>query len=311
MSTALHLVAVERGAPVVLAGTRAPRWRLLLSAASSANAALAVQTVVKAHSVELIELQRYSDPATGWHYSRCELDDAGATVTAVDLRRTMAQLVVRSPLHVHIAAAHERKRVVVLVSKADHCLRDLFLRQRDGDLEVDIACVVSNHEDLGPLALSHGVPFHHVPMPASDSCGAARAAAFERMFELFDRHRGEVMVLARFMQILPPAFCARAAGRILNVHHSLLPAFGGARPYHQAWQHGVKWIGATCHYVTAELDQGPIIEQDARRVDHAHSVDDLILAGRELECRVLGSGLRAHVEDRVIVCGQRTVIFSR
>lgn len=311
MSTALHLVADRSAAPLISAGSRASHWRLLVSADSAAHAALAAQAVVQAHGVELVQLQRYADPATGWHYSRCELADAGTTVSAEDLRRTLASLAVRAPLHVRVAAAHERKRVVVLVSKADHCLRDMFIRQRDGDLQVDIACVISNHEDLGPLALARGVPFHHVPLPASDPSGTARAAAFERVFELFDRHRGEVMVLARFMQVLPPACCARAAGRVLNVHHSLLPAFSGARPYHQAWQQGVKWIGATCHYVTAELDQGPIIEQDARRVDHTHSVDDLILAGRELECRVLGSGLRAHVEDRVIVCGQRTVIFNR
>ena len=311
MSTALQLVADRHAAPVTPTPLRAPRWRLLLSAASGAHGALAVQTVVQAHGVELVALQRYIDPATGLHHSRCELDDAGAAVSAADLRRTLAPLAARAPLHVQVAAAHERKRVVVLVSKADHCLRDLFIRQRDNELEIDIACVISNHEDLGTLARAHGAPFHHVPIPASDPSGTARAAAFERGFDLFDHHRGEVMVLARFMQILPPAFCARAAGRILNVHHSLLPAFSGARPYHQAWQQGVKWIGATCHYVTAELDQGPIIEQDARRVDHAYSVDDLILAGRELECRVLESGLRAHVEDRVIVCDQRTVIFNR
>jgi formyltetrahydrofolate deformylase len=311
VNTALHLVADRHAAPVTAAASRAPRWRMLLSAASGSHAALAVQTVAQAHGVELVALQRYVDPATGRHYSRCELDDAAATVSAADLRRTLAPLAARVPLHVRIAAAHERKRVVVLVSKADHCLRDLFVRRRDGELEIDIACVISNHEDLATLAHANGAPFHHVPMPAGDPSGTARAAAFERMFELFDHHRGEVMVLARFMQILPPAFCAHAAGRILNVHHSLLPAFSGARPYHQAWQQGVKWIGATCHYVTAELDQGPIIEQDARRVDHAHSVEDLVLAGRELECRVLGSGLRAHVEDRVIVSGQRTVIFNR
>ena len=310
MSTALHLVADRPAAPSPSAGARAPRWRLLMSAASAAHTALAVQTVVQSHGVGLVQLQCYIDPATGWNYSRCELDDAGAGATAEDLRRTLAPLAAREPLRVHVAAAHERKRVVVMVSKAEHCLRDLFLQERDGDLQVDIACVISNHVDLGPLALGHGVPVHHVPMPF-DLSATARAAAFERVFELFDRHRGEVMVLARFMQVLPPAFCARAAGRILNVHHSLLPAFSGARPYHQAWQLGVKWIGATCHYVTAELDRGPIIEQDARRVDHAHSVDDLILNGRELECRVLGSGLRAHVEDRVVVCGQRTVIFNR
>ena len=312
MSAALHLVAERHAEPLATTETAQPsRWRLLLSAASRAHAALAVQTVVQAHGVELAGLQRYTDPATGWHHCRSEIDDPTLQLSAEDLHRTLAPLTLQAPLRVQIGAAHERKRVVVLVSKADHCLRELLQRQHDGELAVDIACVISNHEDLGPLTLAHGVPFHHLPMPGTGAPGDTRGAAFERIFDLFEQHRGDVMVLARFMQILPPAFCGRAAGRILNVHHSLLPAFSGARAYHQAWQQGVKWIGATCHYVTAELDQGPIIEQDARRIDHAHSVDDLVRAGRELERRVLGDGLRAHVEDRVVVCGQRTVVFER
>lgn len=311
MSAALHLVADRHAEALAAAGTRPPRWHLLLSAASGAHAALAVQTVVQAHGVELAGLQRYADPVSGWHHCRSEIDDTGSCLTAEDLRRTLAPLAVQAPLRVQVGAGHERKRVVLLVSKADHCLREVLQRQHDGELAVDIACVISNHDGLAPLALAHGVPFHHVPMPGSGASGEARGDAFDRIFELFQQHRGDVMVLARFMQILPPAFCAHAAGRILNVHHSLLPAFSGARAYHQAWQQGVKWIGATCHYVTAELDQGPIIEQDARRIDHAHSVDDLVRAGRDLERRVLVAGLRAHVEDRVVVCGQRTVVFQR
>ncbi len=311
MSAALHLVAERHAEPVASETEGPPRWYLLLSAASRAHAALSVQTVVQAHGVEIAGLQCYTDPASGWHHCRSEIDDPRSRLSAEDLHRTLAPLAVQAPLRVQVGASHERKRVVVLVSKADHCLRELLQRRHDGELAIDIACVISNHEDLGPLALAHGVPFHHVPMAGSDAGGNGRTSAFERVFELFEQYRGDVMVLARFMQILPPAFCARAAGRILNVHHSLLPAFSGARAYHQAWQQGVKWIGATCHYVTAELDQGPIIDQDARRIDHAQSVDDLVRAGRDLERRVLVAGLRAHVEDRVVVCGQRTVIFDR
>ncbi len=311
MSAVLQLVSDRHTAPVVAAASRPPRWHLLLSAASRAHVALAVQTVVQAHDLELAGLQCYTDPASGWHHCRSAVDDPRSCLSADDLRRTLAPLSALAPLRAQVTGADERKRIVVLVSKADHCLRELLQGQHDGELAVDIACVISNHDDLGPLVSAHGVPFHHVPMAGSAACGDARCAAFDRILELFEHHRGDVMVLARFMQILPPALCARAAGRILNVHHSLLPAFGGARAYHQAWQQGVKWIGATCHYVTPELDQGPIIEQDARRIDHAHSVDDLVRAGRDLERRVLATGLRAHVEDRVVVCGQRTVVFER
>lgn len=310
MSAALHLVAERDAEPVATETEDPPRWHLLLSAASRAHAALSVQTVVQAHGVEIAGLQCYTDPVSGWHHCRSEIDDPRSRLSAVDLHRTLAPLAVQAPLRVQVGTSHERKRVVVLVSKADHCLRELLQRQHDGELAVDIACVISNHEDLGPLTMAHGVPFHLVPMPGSGTAGDARGPAFERVFDLFEQHRSDVMVLARFMQILPPDFCSRAAGRILNVHHSLLPAFSGARAYHQAWQQGVKWIGATCHYVTAELDQGPIIEQDARRIDHAHSVEDLVRAGRKLECCVLGDGLRAHVEGRVVVCGQRTIVFE-
>lgn len=245
MSASLQLVADRPSAPAVAFAARPPRWHLLLSAASCAHAALAMQTVMRAYEVALAGLQGYTDPASGWHHCRGVIDDALACLSIADLRRRLAPLAAQAPLRVHIGAAHNLRRVVV------------------------------------------------------------------RVFDLFEHYRGDVMVLARFMQVLPPVFCARAAGRILNVHHSLLPAFSGARAYHQAWQQGVKWIGATCHYVTAELDRGPIIDQDARRIYHAQSVDDLVRAGRDLERRVLVAGLRAHVEDRVVVCGQRTVIFDR
>ena len=309
MSTATPLAMDRPAAPVRSAQTRAPRWRLRVSADSAARIELVVQNLVRLHGIEPARCQRYVDPATGWHHSRHELDAARATVTTLELRRSLVPIAARARAQAHVAAAHEPQRIAVLVSKADHCLRELFAQQSEGLVPVEIACVISNHEDLGPLALAHGVPFHHVPMPPAPD-HSARTAAFDRVFELFGGHQAEVMVLARFMQILPAAFCTRAAGRILNVHHSLLPAFTGARPYHQAWRQGVKWIGATCHYVTAELDQGPIIAQEARRVDHTHSIDDLIRAGRNLECRVLEAGLRAHVEGRVIVCGQRTVVFD-
>lgn len=195
-----------------------------------------------------------------------------------------------------------KKRLVVLVSKQDHCLDDLLLRWRSGELQVDIPCVISNHADLKSFVEWHGIPFIHVDMQDKD-------AAFERIAALFEQHRGDCMVLARFMQVLPPSLCQRWPGRIINIHHSFLPSFAGAKPYHQAYRRGVKLIGATCHYVTDELDAGPIIEQDTVRIDHGDTPDDLVRYGRDIEKTVLARGLRYHVEDRVLVCGNKTIVF--
>jgi formyltetrahydrofolate deformylase len=170
-------------------------------------------------------------------------------------------------------------------------------------LLVDIPCVISNHEDLRSFVEWHGIPFIHVDM-------TDKLAAFQRIAALFDEYRGDTMVLARFMQILPPFLCQRYSGRIINIHHSFLPSFVGAKPYHQAYQRGVKLIGATCHYVTDELDAGPIIEQDTVRIDHGDTVDDLVRYGRDIEKTVLSRGLRYHVEDRVLVCGNKTIVFK-
>jgi formyltetrahydrofolate deformylase len=196
-----------------------------------------------------------------------------------------------------------RKRVVLLVSKQDHCLNDLLHRWRSGELQVDIPCVISNHDDLRSFVEWHGIHFIHVDMQSN------KAAAFEQIAALFEQHRGDCMVLARFMQIMPPALCQRFSGRIINIHHSFLPSFIGAKPYHQAYQRGVKLIGATCHYVSDELDAGPIIEQDTMRIDHGDSVEDLVRYGRDIEKAVLARGLRYHVEDRVLVCGNKTIVF--
>jgi formyltetrahydrofolate deformylase len=196
-----------------------------------------------------------------------------------------------------------KKRLVMLVSKQDHCLDDLLYRWRSGELQVDIPCVISNHNNLRSFVEWHGIPFIHVDMQSD------KAAAFETIAALFEEYRGDTMILARFMQIMPPALCRKYAGRIINIHHSFLPSFVGAKPYHQAYQRGVKLIGATCHYVTDELDAGPIIEQDTVRIDHGDTVDDLVRYGRDIEKTVLSRGLRYHVEDRVLVCGNKTIVF--
>ena len=201
------------------------------------------------------------------------------------------------------------KRAVLLVSKELHCLHDLLGRVVAGELPVQIAAVIGNHDTLGDVVRAHGVPFHHVPFPPVGAGRDAREAAFAELAELVDKHEPDAVVLARFMQILPAHLCERWAGRAINIHHSFLPSFVGARPYHQAYARGVKLIGATCHYVTADLDAGPIIEQDVIRVDHGDTVADLVRRGRDVERLVLARGLRWHLEDRVLVHGNKTVVF--
>jgi formyltetrahydrofolate deformylase len=203
-----------------------------------------------------------------------------------------------------ISDSAQRKRVVILVSKQEHCLYDLLARWQSKELDVEIPCVISNHETLRGFVEWHGIPFHYVPVTPEN-----KPAAYAKVGQLFHEARGDVMVLARYMQILSPQLCADLPGRIINIHHSFLPSFVGAKPYHQAWERGVKLIGATCHYVTADLDQGPIIEQDVIRIDHSDSVEDMVRYGKDIEKTVLARGLRNHIEGRVLVHGNKTIVF--
>jgi formyltetrahydrofolate deformylase len=191
------------------------------------------------------------------------------------------------------------------VSKGGHCLNDLIFRWRAGGLGGEIALVVSNHEDLRPMAEAAGLPFLHVPVSP-----ATKEAAEQRLLELVEEHDIDLVVLARYMQILSDDLCRALAGRAINIHHSFLPGFKGARPYHQAYERGVKVIGATAHYATADLDEGPIIDQDVTRVSHRDSVPDLVRKGRDLEKVVLARAVRAHLEHKVLVYGTKTVVFD-
>jgi formyltetrahydrofolate deformylase len=193
-----------------------------------------------------------------------------------------------------------------MVSTSDHCLADLLYRRENGDLPVDIVAVVSNHSDLGPLAARYGVPFYDVPIGAT-----SKSEAEARLRELVKDFAVDFVVLARYMQVLSPELCEEMRGRIVNIHHSFLPGFKGARPYHQAYERGVKLIGATAHFVTADLDDGPIIDQDVVRVSHARNPNDLVALGRDVERAVLARAVKLMAEDRVALVGKRTVIFSQ
>jgi formyltetrahydrofolate deformylase len=253
----------------------------------------------------VLEAAQHGDLSSGVFFLRIEVI-AESLPDGLEALKTEFSAVAESfNMTWNITDTEVKKRVLILVSKEEHCLADLLYRWRSGELDCSIVGVVSNHEDLRPWVELHGITFHHVPV-----AGSKDAEAFARIESLFEEANGDVMVLARFMQVIPPAMCDRYRGRIINIHHSFLPSFAGGRPYHQAFERGVKLIGATCHYVTAQLDEGPIIEQDTRRIDHSDSPEELMSVGRDIERTVLARGLRWHLEDRVLLNGTRTVVFT-
>lgn len=257
----------------------------------------------------IVEAGYHSDPETGWFFTRQALEASTVPFDVGELRERFAELAAEvgpdTEWQVHDSGV--QRRAVLLVSTESHCLHDLLGRAASGELPASIEAVIGNHPDLAEITEAHGVKFHHVPFPKDP---AARGPAFEQVRSLVDAHDPDAVVLARFMQVLPPDLCAHWSGRAINIHHSFLPSFIGAKPYHQAFARGVKLIGATCHYVTAELDAGPIIEQDVIRVDHADEVRDMVRQGRDIERVVLARGLRWHLQGRVLVHGRRTVVFA-
>ena len=281
----------------------ARRYTLTISCPDRAGIIAAVSGFIAQHGGYIVEASYHTEQEAQVFFMRQEIRADSLPFDVAELRRRFAPLAEEFSMTWQLSDSAQKKRLVILVSQQDHCLNDLLHRWRNGELLVDIPCVISNHEDLRSFVEWHGIPFIHVDMQTN------KAVAFEKITALFKQHRGDCIVLARFMQILPPALCQRYPGRIINIHHSFLPSFAGAKPYHQAYQRGVKLIGATCHYVTDELDAGPIIEQDTVRIDHGDTVEDLVRYGRDIEKTVLARGLRYHIEDRVLVCGNKTIVF--
>ena len=275
---------------------------LTLSCPDRAGIVHAVTGVLVERGANITEAQQFNDAATGLFFMRVAFDAPGATLES--LNAAFAPLVERLALRATLAPATERMRTLILVSQLGHCLNDLLFRWRTGLLALDIRGVVSNHRDFESLVTGYGLPFHHVPVDAS-----TKPAAEARLLELIEAERIELVVLARYMQILSDALCRRLAGRAINIHHSFLPSFKGAQPYRQAFDRGVKIIGATAHYVTVDLDEGPIIEQDIARVDHSHDPAELTAIGRDVECSVLARAVRWHAERRVLIDRNKTVVF--
>jgi formyltetrahydrofolate deformylase len=279
---------------------------LLIRCADRPGIVAAVSTFLFRHGANVVDLDQHSTEETpGTYFMRLEFQTGGLD-RPLDRLGELFATEVGTPMGMEweLASHAVRRRVAVLVSRHDHALLDLLWNWRRGDLRADIPVVLSNHPDLRPAVESFGVPFLHVP---NDRDG--RPAAEARMLEVLEG-KADVVVLARYMQILSPGFVARFPGRIINIHHSFLPAFAGADPYRQAYERGVKIVGATAHYVTAELDAGPIIDQDVARVSHRDSVEDLRALGRDLERRVLFRAVRWHCEDRVLVHGNKTIVFA-
>jgi formyltetrahydrofolate deformylase len=257
------------------------------------------------HCGNILENQQFDDVLSGRFFMRIDVAfAAGAGVTADGLRADFAQVADEFGMRFELWDATAPYRTLIMVSRHLHCLNDLLFRHSTGALQVDIPVVVSNHRDAERLVRGYGIDFVHVPVSPG-----TKPQAEERLLALVEEHRIDLVVLARYMQVLSDGLCRRLGGRAINIHHSFLPSFKGAKPYHQAHDRGVKLVGATAHYVTPDLDEGPIIEQDVMRVGHAHTQEQMAAAGRDVEAQVLSRAVRWHSESRVLLNGTRTVVF--
>jgi len=283
----------------------ASRATLLVSCRDRTGLIAALSEFVFRNGGNIIDADQHAEHETGLFFMRLVWDVDGFLLDRGQTSRELAELARPFDLSYELTYSDHRPRVAVFASKAPHCLYDLLLSHQLGELHGDLCMVVSNHLDVAPVAGHFGVPFHHVPVDPKN-----KAAAEATQQKLLVAAGIDLIVLARYMQILSPDFVSAWPARVINIHHSFLPAFVGARPYHQAKIRGVKVIGATAHYVTSELDQGPIIDQDVCRVSHRDEVDDLSQKGRELERQVLTRAVRAHLDRRVLVSGNRTIVFG-
>jgi formyltetrahydrofolate deformylase len=252
----------------------------------------------------ILESQQFDDRLSDRFFMRISFEVSDAALTAESLRSEFAEVAREFAMDYELWDAAAPTRTLIMVSGHLHCLNDLLFRHSTGSLQIDIPVVVSNHLDAEALVKSYGIEYVHLPVSPH-----TKPAAEAALLELVGRHDVHLVVLARYMQVLSDDLCRTLSGRVINIHHSFLPSFKGAKPYHQAHDRGVKLIGATAHYVTADLDEGPIIEQDVIRVDHAHTHDQLVAAGRDVEAQVLSRAVRWHSESRVLLNGNRTVVF--
>jgi formyltetrahydrofolate deformylase len=278
---------------------------LLVSCPDRRGIVAALAQVLYGHGANILDASQHTDALAGQFFQRIRFDMSEILTDRNAVERSIAEVAARLELTYRVEYAERRKNVVIFVSKYGHCLHDLLWRHALGELDCSVRAVISNHADLGDVAKHFGVPFHVVPVTPE-----TRASAEQQQRVLLAGYGADLIVLARYMQVVSAEMTAQYAGRIINIHHSFLPAFVGQKPYHQAHARGVKLIGATAHYATEQLDEGPIIEQDVARISHRDSVDDLVRKGRDLEKVVLARAVRLHVEDRILAFGNKTVVFD-
>ncbi|HBD13014.1 MAG TPA: formyltetrahydrofolate deformylase [Porticoccaceae bacterium] len=278
-------------------------YRLIISCPDKVGIVAAVSNFIAGEGGLISEANHYLDPDTSWFFTRQVIDASTLPYDIDEFRRRFSAIAADFSMEWRVRDTDIPYRVLLMASKQAHCLSDILYRWRSKEMTFEIPAVICNHDELRGYVEWHGLPFHHIP-------SGDKKDHFRAVGKLFEEISPDVIVLARYMQILPPKICAQYAGQIINIHHSFLPAFAGARPYHQAAERGVKLIGATCHYVTDELDAGPIIDQDVARISHHDSIDDMVRIGKDIEKIVLARGLRYHLEDRVLIHGNKTIVFE-
>ncbi len=278
---------------------------LLISCPDRKGVVASIAEFIYRHNGNILHADEHGDGDTNLFLMRVEWDLAGFVLNRDEFAQRFTPLAQQFNMQWRLATSAVRPRVAILVSRLDHCLADLLYRHKIAELACEVPLIISNHPDAQPLAAFYGVPFHHVPVTPGD-----RSAAEHKQLALLQDHRVDLVVLARYMQILSTGFITAFPNRIINIHHSFLPAFIGAKPYHRSYERGVKLVGATSHYVTEVLDEGPIIEQDTIRVSHRDTLEDLIQKGRDLEKVVLSRAVRWHIENRILLYGNKTAIFD-
>ncbi|CZR63754.1 probable Formyltetrahydrofolate deformylase [Phialocephala subalpina] len=268
----------------------------------------AVTGFLAQHNLNIVDSQQFGDPTSKKFFMRVHfapVDAASKDVSIEQLQTSFEEIAKPMVMDFDLSSVSQKPRVLIMVSKIGHCLNDLLFRQSISQLNIDVPLIISNHPDFAPLAASYKIPFHHLPVTAE-----TKAEQENKILELVKEQKIDLIVLARYMQVLSPALCSAMSGKIINIHHSFLPSFKGAKPYHQAYDRGVKIVGATAHFVTSDLDEGPIIEQDVVRVDHSLSPKGLTTEGSNVESKVLANAVKWVTEKRVLLNGHKTIVFN-
>jgi formyltetrahydrofolate deformylase len=286
-----------------------PEYILTLSCPDQRGIVHSVSGFLATHGCNIIDSAQFGDAHSALFFMRVHFSSDDAAMSDARLRAEFAEVALGWKMEWQLHDAHHKPRVVLMVSKIGHCLNDLLFRYKSGLLPVEIKAIVSNHTDFYQLAASYNIPFHHLPL-ATGASNEAKRAQENKVLEVIENTQAELVVLARYMQILSNGMCQALNGKAINIHHSFLPSFKGAKPYYQAHDRGVKLIGATAHFVTGDLDEGPIIEQDVARVDHAMDPEKLTAIGRDVECVVLARAVNYFVEHRILLNGHKTVVFK-